>query len=211
MLRAAYEIIASGLRVLLILAAFGLTSYALGESDVECDGSEDICVQGERPNDDDQPYEFCMVQRNDHEYCSGNSNGSSSNGSSEGGGIDYDNSYDPGGPEECKHFLMSGWSQAASDLYNQCVNNVMKKAALNKMAGEIQSGFNRACEKWNDRRSDDNRSIALEMANRVVASGTFAAICALPAAEFPPIAAGFGAACGTIGALHPEVLDLICS
>ncbi len=105
MLRVACEIIASGLKVLLILAAFGFTSNAFG---VDCkDPEADVCAKGQRPDPDHQPYEFCMVQHNDHEYCAqltGNSGGGGETSTGAGNG----SSYAPQEPQEGDWCMLGG-------------------------------------------------------------------------------------------------------
>ncbi len=88
MLQAAHTILLSGFRVLLVLAVLGVTaSSALGK-DVKCDGTEDQCVKGKKPDPNHQPYEFCMALNGDHEHCA-QITGYSGDGSSEGGGINH--------------------------------------------------------------------------------------------------------------------------
>lgn len=70
-------------------------SFAASAFANDCkDPTADVCAKGQRPNDDDQPYEFCMVQHNDHEYCSGLSGGGDSSGGGESStGVNYDQAY----------------------------------------------------------------------------------------------------------------------
>lgn len=149
----------------------------------------------------------------------GSSPTNSSSDNCEGSGcIDHEESYDPGGPEECRYLRYdsksgahgySAWSQS----HNACVQNVVRKESLVASAHVVNRAFNEACSKWNDYQNDPNKSkweAVNQALKRAAAGASLAMICATPLGELPPAAAGAATFCGAMGAAYPEILDAIC-
>ena len=98
--RAVREIVTFSLRMLLALAALGFTALANANANGCNDPDADVCAKGQRPDDNDQPYEFCMELYNDHNYCV-NDGGSNSSGGSGDGSVGSEGSHTPEAGDSC--------------------------------------------------------------------------------------------------------------
>ena len=96
--------------IAIVVAAIALTLSYSASGKVKCGESndmEEVCAKGKRPDPNHQPYEFCMIQHNDHDYCTGNSQGGSGGESSTG--PSNGSSYGPVEPKE------GDWCQIGGD------------------------------------------------------------------------------------------------